>query len=346
MKRLSILTLLMTLALAAPAAAQSFVLDLPLKSQAAEVSQRIGLTEITVRYHRPLVSGRKIWGELVPYGKVWRTGANVIPTITVSDPVTIEGQPLDRGTYGLHTIPSPDRWTIIFSKNSTSWGSFTYDPAEDALRVSVAPRPSPMHEALTFDFDDPQPDSALLTLRWDTLAVPFRVAVDVRGITQARLKEQLREQRRWMWNSWNDASAYLLSQNIALGDALAYANRSIKEEDRFENELTKSKVLHAMGRDADAGAVQQRALELGTATQLHDLGVEMLDAKQSETAFVVFRENARRHPEAWVAHEGLARMYAAQGKRAEAANELERAMAAAPEEEKRGLAELRQRLIP
>ena len=125
----------LSFALAQLAAAQSFVLDLPLKSQRAEVSQRIGLTEITVRYHRPLVNGRKIWGDLVPYGKVWRTGANVIPTITVSDPVTIEGKPLDRGTYGLHTIPSPDRWTIIFSKNSTSWGSFTYDPGEDALRV-------------------------------------------------------------------------------------------------------------------------------------------------------------------------------------------------------------------
>jgi tetratricopeptide (TPR) repeat protein len=334
----------LSFALAQLAAAQSFVLDLPLKSQRAEVSQRIGLTEITVRYHRPLVNGRKIWGDLVPYGKVWRTGANVIPTITVSDPVTIEGKPLDRGTYGLHTIPSPDRWTIIFSKNSTSWGSFTYDPGEDALRVDVTPRPAPMHEALTFDFDDLQPDSALVTLQWDTLAVPFRVAVDVRGIAQARIKEQLRGQRRWMWNTWNDASAYLLSQSIALDDALAYANRSIKEEDRFENEVTKSKVLRAMGREAEAAAVQQRALELGTVVQLHDFAVSLLEAKQNEQAFAVFRANAAGHPEAWMAHEGLARMYAAQGKRGDAAKELERAIASAPDEEKSGLAELAKRL--
>lgn len=253
---------LLALLIATGAAAQSFVLDLPLKSQAAAVSQRIGLTDVSVRYHRPLVGGRKIWGDLVPYGKVWRTGANVIPTITVSDPVTIEGKPLERGTYGLHTIPSADRWTIIFSKNSTSWGSFTYDESEDALRVTVTPRPSPMHEALTFDFDDLQPDSALLTLKWETLAVPFRVAVDVRGITQARIKEQLRGQRRWMWNSWNDAAEYLLSQNIALDDALAYADRSIKEEDRVENEQTKAKVLRALGRDADAAAAETRAKEL------------------------------------------------------------------------------------
>jgi len=344
MKKPLPLFIALSFALAQLAAAQSFVLDLPLKSQRAEVSQRIGLTEITVRYHRPLVNGRKIWGGLVPYGKVWRTGANVIPTITVSDPVTIEGQPLDRGTYGLHTIPSPDRWTIIFSKNSTSWGSFTYDPAEDELRVTVTPRPSPMHEALTFDFDDLQPDSALVTLRWDMLAVPFRVAVDVRGITQARIREQLRGQRRWMWNTWNDASAYLLSENIALDDALAYANRSIKEEDRFENELTKSKILRALGREAEVAAAQQRALELGTAAQLHDFAVSLLDAKENEQAFAVFRANAAKHPAAWMAHEGLARMYAAQGKRGDAAKELERAMAAAPAEEKSGLAELAKRL--
>jgi len=249
-------------ALARLGAAQSFVLDLPLKSQRAEVSQRIGLTDVAIRYHRPLVSGRKIWGELVPYGKVWRTGANVIPTITVSDPVTIEGMPLDRGTYGLHTIPSPDQWTIVFSKNSTSWGSFTYDQSEDALRVTVKPRPSEMHEALTFDFDDLQPDSALVTLKWEKLAVPFRVAVDVHAVARARIAEQLRGQRRWMWNSWNDAADYLLSQKIALDDALAYANRSIENEDRAENELTKSKVLRALGRNAEADAAQQRSLAL------------------------------------------------------------------------------------
>lgn len=261
MKPLGILIAVL-IALARAASAQSFVLDLPLKSQAAVVSQRIGLTDVSVRYHRPLVSGRKIWGDLVPYGKVWRTGANEIPTITVSDPVTVEGKPLDRGTYGLHTIPSADRWTIIFSKNATSWGSFTYDAGEDALRVTVTPRPSPMHEALTFDFDDLQPDSALVTLKWETLAVPIRVAVDVPGIAQARIKEQLRGQRRWMWNSWHDAAEYLLSQSIALDDAIAYANRSIQEEDRVENELTKSKILRAMGRDADAAAAQLRADEL------------------------------------------------------------------------------------
>ena len=129
--------------------AQSSVLDLPLQSQSAEVSQTIGITDIAIKYHRPLVNDRKIWDGLAPYGKVWRAGANINTTISFSDPVTIEGQPLDKGTYGLHVIPNIEEWTVIFSKNSTSWGSFTYDQSEDALRVTVTPRPAEMQNALT-----------------------------------------------------------------------------------------------------------------------------------------------------------------------------------------------------
>ena len=134
--------------------AQSFVLDLPRQSQHAVVSQRIGITDITINYHRPLVNDRKVWGRLVPYGQVWRAGANENTTITFSDPVTIEGKPLDRGTYGLHMIPNADEWTVIFSKNSTSWGAFTYKQDEDALRVNVKPQTAEMHNALTYDFDE------------------------------------------------------------------------------------------------------------------------------------------------------------------------------------------------
>src|SRR5215470_2246659 len=116
-------------------------LNLPDVSQAAEVKQRIALTDITVKYHRPLVNGRKIWGGLVPYGKVWRAGANENTTIEFSSPVSVEGKPLDKGTYGLHMIPNPDSCTVIFSKTNTGWGSYSYDQKDDALRVEVKPRP-------------------------------------------------------------------------------------------------------------------------------------------------------------------------------------------------------------
>src|ERR1700751_636550 len=141
--------------------AQSFVLDLPLPSQRAEITQTVGVTDITIRYHRPLAGDRKIWDGVVPYGKVWRAGANENTTITFSDPVMIEGRPLDKGTYGVHMIPTANDWTIIFSKNSTSWGSFTYDQSEDALRVNVKPIAVDMHNALTYDFDPLQPNSTV-----------------------------------------------------------------------------------------------------------------------------------------------------------------------------------------
>src|SRR5947209_16211752 len=157
---------------------QSAVLDLPRDSQHAKVMQRVGITDITINYHRPLVKGRKVWGGLVPYGQVWRAGANENTTIEFTDPVTIEGKPLAKGIYGLHMIPNENEWTVIFSKTASAWGSFTYDEKEDALRVNVKPQPADMHEALTYDFDDVKPDATMVTMRWEKVAVPFHVRVN------------------------------------------------------------------------------------------------------------------------------------------------------------------------
>src|SRR4051812_10545494 len=158
--------------------AQSAVLTLPDISQHARVAQRIGLTDVTIDYHRPLVRGRKIFGGVQAYGEVWRAGANFKTTIEFGDPGTIEGHPLGKGIYGLHFIPSQDSWIVIFSKNSTSWGSFTYDQAEDALRVTVKPRAIAHHEVLSYEFDDPTPHSTQVTMRWETVAVSFALDVN------------------------------------------------------------------------------------------------------------------------------------------------------------------------
>src|SRR4051812_42083120 len=181
---------------------QSVLLQLPEQSQPAKVGQTLGLTEINVSYHRPLVNNRKIFGtQIVPYGQVWRAGANENTTIQFTDPVTVEGKPLPAGTYGLHMIPNQDSWTVIFSKNSTSWGSFTYDEKEDALRVTVKPEKGAFHEALAYDFDDVKPDSAVVRLSWADVAVPFRVAVpNQKELVAASLGNQLRTLNHWSWN--------------------------------------------------------------------------------------------------------------------------------------------------
>ncbi len=314
--------------------AQSFVLDLPLQSQHAQVSQRIGVTDITINYHRPLVNDRKVWGNLVPYGQVWRAGANINTTITFSDPVQIEGKPLDKGTYGLHMLPNADEWIVIFSKNSTSWGAFTYDEKEDALRVTVKPKTADMHNALTYDFDELKPDSAVVELEWEKVAVPFKVSVDVHDLVQASLKKQLRNLSQYTWMSWDDAANYLLTEKIASDEALTFANKSIENEDRYENEITKSKALTALNHKDEAATAEKRALDLATPLQTHLYGRQLQGEKRNDEAFAIFRENAKKHPDQWFVHSGLARIYCSQGKFDDAAKEMKVALASAPDNQK------------
>lgn len=315
-------------------AAQSLVLDLPRQSQHAQVTQRIGITDITINYHRPLVNNRKVWDGLVPYGQVWRAGANENTTISFSDPVTIEGKALDKGTYGLFMIPTADQWTIIFSKSSTSWGAFTYNQAEDALRVTVKPATAEMHNTLTYDFDNVEPNSAVVTMAWEKVAVPFKVGVDVHEIVEASVKKQIRGLGQYTWEGWDEAANYLLAEKIALDDALAYADKSIGVEDRYDNELTKSKVLTALNRKDDAAAAQKKALDLANPLQVHLYARGLQGEKRNDEAFAIFRENAKKHPDQWFVHSGLARMYCSQGKFDDAAKEMKLALAGAPENQK------------
>jgi len=139
-----------------------------------------------------MVSGRKVWDARVPSGKGWRAGANENTTIEFSTPVSVEGKPLPAGTYGLHMIPNADKWTVIFSKMSVAWGSYTYDQSEDALRVDVKPRPNEMEEALEYEFENLKPESVDVTLKWEKIAVPFKVAVTDADSVIPYIKNQMR----------------------------------------------------------------------------------------------------------------------------------------------------------
>ena len=314
--------------------AQSTILDLPRQSQHAVLMQRVGITDITISYHRPLVAGRKIWGGIVPYGQVWRAGANENTTIEFSDPVMIEGKPLDKGTYGLHMIPNPDEWTVIFSKNSTSWGSFTYDQKEDALRVNVKPRPADFQEALSYNFDELKPDSTVASLHWEKIAVPFKVAVSVNNVVEASLHNQLRGLAQYTWFGWDDAANYLVDQKMDLQEALKYTQRSIENEERFDNLMTKAKVLNAMGRKDDATVAEKKALEKATPLQTHIYARQLQAQKRQDEAFAIFRSNAKKYPNEWFVHSGLARIYCAQGDFGNAAKEMKVALAGAPDSQK------------
>jgi hypothetical protein len=314
------------------ATGETLMLDLPRQSQHAVIMQRIGITDITINYHRPLANGREIWGKVVPYGQVWRAGANENTTITFSDPVTIEGQPLDKGTYGLHMIPGADQWTVIFSKSAKAWGSFSYKQDEDALRVTVKPQTAEVHDALAYDFDDLKADSAVVTLRWDKVAVPFKVAVKVNDLVTASIHRQIYGLNQYYWEGWDDAAGYFLANKINLDEALQDEDKSIQAEERFDNLLNKSRILEAMGRKDDAIAARGKALDKGSALQLYFYGRQLQGEKKQEEAFAIFRTNAKKFPDYWTSHVGLARVYSGQGDFDKAVKEIQAALPGVPDE--------------
>ena len=344
MKNLRFLPLACLLILATYANAQSTQLDLPLKSQAAKVTQTIGITDITVNYHRPLVDGRKIWGGIIPYGQVWRAGANLNTTITFANDVTVEGKPLAAGTYGLHMIPGENEWTVIFSKMHSAWGSFSYDEKEDALRITVKSQAADFHNALTYDFDQLKPDSANVVMTWDKVAVPFNVSVDVNKIVEASLHNQLRGLSQYTWDGWDDAATYLVDAKVDLPEALKYEDNSIHNEDRFENEMTKSRILAAMGQNAEAEQAKTKALSLATPQQLYGYGRQLQGEGKQKEAFVIFKQAAEKDPNNWLSHAGLARVACGEGNYPEATKQMQMALAAAPENQKSGVEGLVKRL--
>ena len=341
---LALLVIEISLSLLPLAHAQSTVLDLPRPSQHAVLTQRVGITDITINYHRPLVNGRKVWGSLVPYGQVWRAGANENTTIAFSDPVTIEGQALPKGTYGLHMIPAENEWTIIFSKNFTSWGSFTYNQAEDALRVTVKPQATDMHEALTYDFDDVKPDATVLTLRWEMVAVPVKIGVNTHDVVQASLQKQLRGLAQYTWEGWDDAANYWLAEKVNYEEGVRDSDRSIQVEERYDNLMTKANLLDALGKKDDATTARNKALGMANAIQLHGYARQLQGQGKQAEAFQIFQQNAKKNPDQWIVHVGLARMYSGQGDFAKASQEMNTAIASAPEQQKQPLQGLAKRL--
>jgi hypothetical protein len=323
------------LGLIAPSAiadAQSAFLTLPDVSQHARVTQRIGLTDLTVDYSRPLVAGRKIFGGLQPYGEVWRAGANWNTTFQTTDSVIIDGHPLPKGIYGVHMIPGQTSWVIIFSRNATSWGSFSYDSTEDALRVVVHPQTIPHQEVLTYSFDDPTPSSVVLTMRWASVAVPVAITIDVPHLVAQSLRNQLRGRIQTEWQPYAEVANYLLENSLDPKEALDDAEASIRIEDRFENEITKVRALRALGRNTDADATQAKALNMGTQKQVYGFARNLQRVGDQRAAIEIFRNDMRKHPGTYLSHQEAARVAVFDGDYDKAAAEVRLAIAGSPPE--------------
>ena len=251
---------------------QTVGLWLPTASPTATVTQTVGSTNIELFYHRPAVNDRDIWGALVPYGQVWRTGANENTRITFSTDVTIEGQALAAGTYGLHTMPNEDTWQVIFSNDSTAWGSFSYDATEDALRVEAKPEATAHTELMLFTFDDVTNDSATLSLQWAELRLPIAIAVDTEAETLASIRRQLKGLSQFGYQGWAQAANWCLQNDVNLEEAVQWADSSISIEQRFGSLSTKSQLLAKLDDAEGAKAAMDTALSVANAGQLHNYG--------------------------------------------------------------------------
>ena len=352
---------------AAAAVAQFPGLTLPPggDNQRAVVTQYMGMASVTVDYNSPDVHSPagddrtgKIWGGLVPYGMAnlgfgscgdqcpWRVGANENTTIAFSHDVEVEGKPLAAGKYGLHMIPGEDTWTVIFSNNSTSWGSFFYDAAEDALRVTVTPEKSEYREWLTFDFADRQLDSTVLALAWENLQVSIEISLpDAVGLYVATIEDELRNSQGFTWQNWNAAAQFLLqrdTENVHIDQALAWAEQAVSApfgigQKNFVTLQTKAQVLAKAGREDEARTLMVEALDDPTATpfQIHAFGRQLIGQGKLDEAMQVFRKNAERFPDTWPVHVGLARGYSALGDYGKALEHARMALANAPDEPNR-----------
>jgi tetratricopeptide (TPR) repeat protein len=323
---------------------QATELKLPTLSQRSIITQRIGLTDITINYCRPLVNSRSLWGKEVPYGQVWRAGANENTVISFTDDVSVEGKPLPAGTYGLHMIPTADQWTIIFSKNSTSWGSFSYDQKEDALRVTTKSQPAEFEEALAYAFEDVKADSTAVTMRWAKLAVPFHVSVDVNAIVLRSIQNQLRSVGGFTWAGYDEAALWVLDTNTNLDQAIKWEDQSIQAEERFDNLLNKSEILAAQGKKQEAEATKTKALEMANGIQLHVYGRGLQIQNKEDEGFAIFQINIKKRPNEWYTHGEVARIASAKGDFGTATKEMKLAKAAAPDAAKNQIQGLIDRL--
>ena len=327
-------------------------------NQKSSVSQAIGPVEIAITYSSPNVHAPdgtdrrgKIWGGLVPWGMSsfgfgscgeqcpWRGGANENTVFRVSHDVEIEGKALAAGSYGLHFMPGKDEWTVIFSKNFTSWGSFSYDAKEDALRVVVKPVENAYHEWLSYDFIDRETDHATVALAWEDLAVPFRISVP--GLDElyvAGIRNQLRTEPGFNWLGWQEAAQFLVQKKLHPEEALVWAQNAVSlagiGQENFNTLSTLAQAQAFAGKTADAAASMDRALAHPTATvfDLHQYGRQLLRNGDQPGALKVFELNAKRFPNQWPVNVGLARGYAAAGRTKEALKAAKAALAQAPDD--------------
>ena len=231
-------------------------LRVPRISQFAKISQTIGLSEVSVSYHRPGVKGREIWGNVVKYDEVWRAGANEPTLITFSDDITIDGKKLGAGTYRFVVIPSKTGdWALIFNTETKNWGT-VYDAKYDSLKITVKPETAANEEWMSFSFTDLTPASARVVLAWEKIRLSFKVEFNLLGKLQMSMGN---------WQLLNTAARFALDNKMYLEEGMAWAERSIALDKNARNLQTKAELLAQSGKFDNAVATAEEAVKVAKA---------------------------------------------------------------------------------
>ncbi|MGC4034854.1 MAG: DUF2911 domain-containing protein [Chitinophagaceae bacterium] len=316
----------------------------------ATVSERIGLTDVSVSYSRPHVNGRegKIWGQLVHNGFIdqgfgtakaapWRAGANENTTIEFSNAVKIEGKDLPAGKYGFFIAYDPNEATIIFSKNHDSWGSYYYNEKEDALRVKIKPVSLDKSvEWLKYEFLDQTESSSVITLEWEKLSFPFKVETDYINNQVEIFRKELRGDKGFTWTGWDQAANWCAQRNVNLDEALLWADSATSinfgGDKSFQAWSTKAQVLDKLGREAEAADIMKKSMAFANMQEIHQYGRQLLTQKKSKEALEIFKMNFAKNPNQFTTLMGLTRGYSANGDYKNALKYATQASAIAPDD--------------
>jgi len=321
-------------------------LTLPASSPEAEVTQRVGITDITIHYNRPYVKGRKIWNGLVQNGfnnlgfgtataAPWRAGADYNTTIEFSHDVSLEGNKIAAGKYALFMAPEENGdVTVVLSNNTTSWGSYFYDESEDALRFKVTSKEVENHtEMLTYAFDTVDANSAIASLKWEKREIPFKIEVDVTETVMAGIANDLRNPNGFRQQTWDQAANYAFNAG-QMDKALEWVNASISgwffSEETYTNLSLKSRILDKQGKSGEATTLLDKAIAIGNTGEVYNAGTQLIAAGKKDKALSVMKANVKKNKGAWPSNFGLARAYSAKGDFKNALKSMNKAMAAAP----------------
>ncbi len=297
----------------------------------ASVTERVGLTDISIHYDRPGVKGRegKIWGQLVHVGFAdpgfgssksapWRAGANENTTIEFSNTVKVEGQSLPAGKYGFFIAYDPNECTLIFSKNAGSWGSYYYEEKEDALRVKVKPQTIDKSvEWLKYEFMNQAENSVTIALEWEKLMIPFRIETDYINDQLEMFRSELRTEKGFIWQSWDQAAQWCLQRNVNLPQALLWADSATSTgfggDKAFSAWSTKAQLLEKTGKSDEAAAIMKKAMAFANMNEILQYGRQLLQQKKNKEALEVFKTNFAKNPNQFTTLMGMMRGYSANG---------------------------------